>query len=250
MHSLRFQSKRAPLIPGSQRGNLSLGPEIPTVVKADRNPRVELPLPFWRFCWLALHCQKQRLLALIFAHLQRTASVATGDTLLGGRFPWLCRLPGCVSSGGSQCMWCEVIFLGSLLWVQAATAMAEVPTLMLRASRMPGSLLLVTAGMLGTSQREGWKPYQSEQPRLNRRAVNPRTFGPRVTAGVKAKEWMHHCLCVLPASYTQQNTGKEECEQTPLLSCRWRAYTSSRNKEKEILGSRIFPAATLKWDKK
>lgn len=77
MHSLRFRSKRAPLLPESQRGNLSLGPEVSPVAKGDRNPRVGPPLSFYRLCWLALHHQKQGLLAWIFAHLQKTKGSQT-----------------------------------------------------------------------------------------------------------------------------------------------------------------------------
>lgn len=69
-----------------------------------------------------------------------------------------------------------------------------------------------------------------DQPRL----AAPRTFGPGVTAELRVKEWMPHCLHVLHNSRAQQMTGKEECGQTPLLFfCSWRVYTASGHKEKQ-----------------
>lgn len=139
-----------------------------------------------------------------------TASVATGDMPPGEIAVCFCWLPA-VSVWGKSVHTVREDFS----WLSAVVPLS------CRASRCLGVSCGNQHGILGTSKRENWKPYQWEQPRLRGGQLPLEPLGPGSLQSLKSRNGcLTACGCYLTAAHSTLQGEKSVKNSSPLLQGR------------------------------
>lgn len=165
----RFKSEKAALVPSSWRGSPLTEPKVLRVAIRDRTHLVKAAF-FLKLLLIGSPASETKTVAIRFLPVywelkdnKHCFCSYQRDRLLGERFTWLCRHQDCASSGGVSAHGVKQFFFLALCRRLRQLQQQQQQQFLLpcRASRMPGSLLMIT-----TSEREGYKSSQLKQPRL------------------------------------------------------------------------------------